>query len=205
VAALAACLTVGCDRLQPAEEGEGADAPFAVVVDPQAVADALGRRQVLEEQVAQTEQQLRSQVAQIAQALESRLQEEREKLGEELTEKELAELSAKVEDAQARLRQAQRLAQARSRTYRTSLRQQFWEELRPVAAGLARERGASLVLMVTDAVLWFDPEEDITDEVIAVMRARRATGPEGDAQERGAQAPPDDPEGSEQARPQPAQ
>ncbi|MEJ2133168.1 MAG: hypothetical protein P8Y95_16445, partial [Gammaproteobacteria bacterium] len=52
---------------------------------------------------------------------------------------------------------------------------EFLNDVRPHAAEIAAARGAKLVLTAATNMIWFDASIDITDEVIAAMRARAST------------------------------
>ena len=45
------------------------------------------------------------------------------------------------------------------------------QNVKPVAEGIARSQGISVVLETTDNLIWFDASVDITDEVIAEFRS----------------------------------
>jgi Skp family chaperone for outer membrane proteins len=161
----AAALTIaGCGQV-----GVGGGAPVAVI-DLDAVARALGRDDVIVQQINQANQQLTSQLGQVATNLQEQVNAEREKyevVGDE-AEAELQQLTAV---ANQRLQQTQRLAQQRSAEFRQAVINAFRNEVQPYAREIAEERGASAVITVATPMLWFDSEADITDEVIAAMRA----------------------------------
>ena len=58
-------------------------------------------------------------------------------------------------------------AATRQAQVRAQLIKQFREEVRPIAEQVAKDKGASVVLLTNDNVLWYDPTVDITDGVIA--------------------------------------
>jgi hypothetical protein len=68
------------------------------------------------------------------------------------------------------------IAKARQQEIRNELIRQFRNEIRPVAERIAKQRGATMVLLPTDQLLWFDRVTDITDELIAELRAVALSG-----------------------------
>ena len=48
----------------------------------------------------------------------------------------------------------------------------FRRDVAEIAQEIANRAGSKLVLVSNYETIWFDPTADITDEVIAVMRAR---------------------------------
>lgn len=145
--------------------------PDALVVDIVAVAKALGRDEVMQKQLESTRDQLNQQLASITQDLSSQVKEKKAALGDKPSgddEKALEEFTLKASQT---LKQTQLLARQKALAYRNSLIEKFHDEVRTQAAAIARQRGASTVLMANESTLWFDPEADITDEVIARMRA----------------------------------
>ena len=67
------------------------------------------------------------------------------------------------------------MAIQKSTKYRTDLIQHFRNEVGAIAQDVARRSGSKLVLVSNYETIWFDPSADITDEVIAIMRARNNT------------------------------
>ncbi|MDZ7827283.1 MAG: OmpH family outer membrane protein [Gammaproteobacteria bacterium] len=160
--ALLALVVAGCDQLDAGRSG-------VAVIDLDAVARALGRDDVIAQQINQANQQLTSQLGQVAKDLQQQLEEERDKY-EVVGDEAQAELEQKTAVANQRLQQTQRLAQQRSAEFRTAVINAFRNEVQPYASEIARERGAVAVVTVATPMLWFDAEVDITDEVIAAMR-----------------------------------
>ncbi|MAT66560.1 MAG: hypothetical protein CMN57_13080 [Gammaproteobacteria bacterium] len=145
------------------------DSPL--VVDITAVAKALGRDEVMEQQLAATRDQLNRQLDEITHDLNSQLEEKQAELAEQADEAQTQELQALALQARQTLEQTRALAQQKALAYRSSLVLAFQEEVRAEAAEIARQRGATSVMLANVATLWFDPRTDITGEVIARMRA----------------------------------
>jgi len=47
------------------------------------------------------------------------------------------------------------------------------QKLQPIAQAIANDKGASIVLVSSPSLIWFDATVDITDEVIAKLRAQQ--------------------------------
>ena len=158
----------GVISLLAACEMPTAGTPVAII-DLDAVARALGRDDVIAQQINLANQQLAGQLGQVATNLQQQVQAERDKyevIGDE-AERELQQLTAV---ANQRLQQTQQLAQQRSAQFRQQVIASFRAEVTPYAQQIADARGASAIITVATPMLWFDPDADITDEVIAEMR-----------------------------------
>lgn len=156
-----AAMVAGC---QP----QGGAAGVAII-DLDAIARALGRDDVIAQQINVANQQLAGQLGQVATNLQQQVQarrDEYEVIGDE-AEQELQELTAV---ANQRLQQTQQLAQQRSAQFRQAVINSFRNEVTPYASEIASARGAVAVVTVATPMLWFDAKADITDEVIAAMR-----------------------------------
>lgn len=139
------------------------------VIDLDQVARALGRDDVIAQQINQATQQLSAQLTEVARTLQQELEEERgryEVIGDE-AEKELEEKTAA---ANLRLQQTQALAQQRAAEFRQSVINNFRAEVQPYASEAAKSRGAKAVITVATPMIWFDSRVDITEDVIAKMR-----------------------------------
>lgn len=162
VAIASLMLLAGC-------EPQGGDRAALAIIDLDAVARALGRDDVIAQQINQANQQLAGELGQVATNLQQQVQARREEfevIGDE-AEEELQQLTAV---ANQRLQQTQQLAQQRSAQFRQAVINSFRNEVTPYAQQIASERGAVAVLTVATPMLWFDSDVDITDEVIAEMR-----------------------------------
>ncbi len=151
-------------------EPQGGGRAAVAIIDLDAVARALGRDDVIAQQINQANQQLAGQLGQVATSLQQQVQarrDEYEVIGDE-AEQELQQLTAV---ANQRLQQTQQLAQQRSAQFRQAVINSFRNEVTPYAQKIATERGAVAVVTVATPMLWFDSNADITDEVIAEMRA----------------------------------
>lgn len=167
--AAASVVASGCGPLT----GDGAVA----VVDLAAVAKATGQDQVMAEQVEAVRRELGTQLSQIAGDLEKQLQAEQARLGGAVAAsraKEFQELTAR---ARQQLAETQALAQQKAQDYQVGIAAGYRRAVGPVAADIAKSKGAAVVLVSDATMLWFDTTADITDEVIAELRSKPVSLP----------------------------
>jgi Skp family chaperone for outer membrane proteins len=162
--------------LTACQGGGDAQSPIAVV-DLDAVAQSIGRDDVIEQQLATANQQLVSEVNQLAAKLQTELDAHKARLeterGED-AETQLAELALR---ANQQLEETKLLAQARSAQVQTALIQQFQTEVKPTVADVARRHGARLAVSTASGLVWFEPNLDITGQVIAELRSKAQSAP----------------------------
>lgn len=156
-------LVVGCERTP--------QSPVAIV-DLDAVASALGRDDVIEQQINAANEKLSSQVLQIAKTLQEQLREQQASIGERPDAEKQSQLEARTAEANRQLQATQAEARQRAALFRNAVVARFRAEVQPVAMEIARQRGVSIVLTSAVPTVWFDSSIDITGEVIAAMRAR---------------------------------
>ena len=175
----ASVLLGGCDQ-QPASIQ-------TLVVDPIPVAKSLGRDELMQKQLDSAIEQLNAQVQQHSSGLSAKVEQEKDKLGKNPNDESTAKFRELVATASENIKQTQLMARQKAADYRASLLEEFNAELRAVAADIAKQRGASHVLVVDDNLLWFDPTADITADVIAKLRAKAgadSTPPSASASEK---------------------
>ena len=176
IALCASGLLAACDKLpNPMSQRPAAPPPVATVaiLDLGAVAKALGRDEVFREQVEAAGKELQQQLTQFSSGLQDKLREEQAKLGDAPSEEERQQLQRQVIDAQRQIQHSQLLARQKAAEFQTQLATQFRSEVQPIAAQVARSKGASSVLL-SNSVMWFEPAVDITGAVIDALRARGA-------------------------------
>lgn len=161
-------LSAGCEPIAPGP----AQAGGTLVLDLNVIARATGQDAALRDAVAAATSTLNAQLGEVATRLEQQLEAERAKLGKAPSDAEQERLQALALQAQQQYGQTQQLALQRRRDFETGLVRALLDQVRPIAQSIARERGAAVVMVAETQVLWFDPDADITDEIIAEMRAR---------------------------------
>lgn len=152
-------------------DGTTADTRVAVI-DLTATAKATGEDLVMEQQMESARAELSAQLTQIAGDLEKRLQSEQTRLGGAAKASGSKEFQQFTAQARQQLAQTQALAQQKVQEYQVGLVSRFRQSVQAVAADIARSRGAGVVLAADSTMLWFEPALDITDEVIAALRAK---------------------------------
>lgn len=158
-------LLVGCNEL-----GFSFNNPI-LIVDLDAVAKATGRQELMQKELEFANLRLTEQLKLVASQLEDSVSEEKDKLGKSPTSKEKQQLETLVLQAQQQLVNSKNLAVQQSSEFRSDLILRFREEVKNIALNIAKRSGSKLVLISNYETIWFDPAADITDEVIAQMRA----------------------------------
>ncbi len=143
-----------------------------LVVDLNAVAKATGRQELMQKELELANTQLSEQLKLVASRLEDSIEEEKLKIGKSPSKAQQQQLEQLVAKAQNQLINTKNLAVQKSSDFRADLIQQFRKEVSEIAQNVARRSGSKLVLVSNYETIWFDPSADITDEVIAIMRAR---------------------------------
>ena len=182
-AALSAAIMIGCEKQSgsapqaeaqaPAASPAPASAqPRAAVVDLDAVAKAIGADTVIASRIKEAVEQLNEQLINAAMQMEEQLKEEQTKLAADAPQEERVRLARMVQAARQQVQSNKAVAQMRAQQVRAQLIVSFRQQIRPHAANVARANNANLVLLPSDTVLWFDASVDITDELIAELRAK---------------------------------
>jgi Skp family chaperone for outer membrane proteins len=156
--------------------------PFAgrgdvVVLDLAAVAKATGQDKVMEEQMVAARETLAAQLGQIAGDLEKQLQTEQSRRGGAAAAAREQDFQQLAAQARQQLAQTQALAQQKAQDFQMGLAAGYRQAVQPVVTQIAQSRGASVVLVADASMLWFDPDTDITAEVIAELRSKPVTFP----------------------------
>ena len=157
----------GCEQFQAASN--------TVVLDLDVIAKATGQAATIKQQVEKANNELTTQLQNISTQLNDQLAEEKKKLGKKPSAEHKKNMQQLTIQANQKMQQAKTLASQKSQQYRAALIQQLRKNIQPIAEKIARERGADIVSMSNNAMIWFNPEIDITDEVIAVVRAQPLT------------------------------
>jgi len=157
----------GCDNFQSASN--------TVILDLDAIAKATGQADIITQQIEQANNELNSQLSNISNQLNEQLASEQKKLGKKPSKEDKLKLQQLSVQANQKMQQAKNIAAQKSQQYKVALVQQLRKKIQPIAESIAREKGASIVSAVNNSTIWFNPKVDITDEIIAEMRAQPAT------------------------------
>lgn len=155
-----------CDQLPTAQRNKG-----VAVLDLNAVAKATERDQAINQSMESARVDLNAQLTQIAGDLEKQLKDQQDKAGPSPQPVEQQQLQNMAAEAQRQLAEKQQLAQQKAQQLQLELVSEFKRQVQPVAEQIAKSQGAEIVVILDDAILWFDSVVDITDEVIAELRA----------------------------------
>ncbi|MEO0973537.1 MAG: OmpH family outer membrane protein [Pseudomonadota bacterium] len=151
-------------------------APIAVI-DLQVIARALGRDDVMSQQITVVNETLRQQLQSAAEQLREQLQAEQDALGDDATDEDQQRFDQLLSTANQRLEESQRTVQLRSSQFQQAVVADFRREVTAIAREIAASEGAQAVLLSTNtSLLWYDSTIDITEEVIARMRERDKQG-----------------------------
>lgn len=145
----------------------------AMLVDLDAVAKALGQDEVIQQKITAAEQELQVQLKNILAELQGKVKIAQDSLTAKSSAEDKERVAQLTVQAQQTLRNEQAAAQQRVNQVRLELVNKFRDEIKAVAEPIARALGVKKVETISSAILWFDPEIDITDEVIAKLRARQ--------------------------------
>ena len=147
----------------------------ALVVDVMAVARALGRDEVMQQQLDQARQLLNKQLLQISTDLNAQLKEKQAEItggnGKDSEEVKM-KLDALARQASVQLSNTQKIATQKAADFRGRLVKEFRDEVMHVSQGIAQQRKAEFVY-TSSTLLWYASPVDITDEVIGQMRAQQ--------------------------------
>ena len=161
---LVAVFLTGCDQIPGMGGG-------VAVIDLGAVAKASGQEAAIQQQAEAQRANLNAQLQEAAASLDSQLTAEREKIGDAPNEEQTQQLQQMAGKAQRQYAVAQQQAQAQAQQFETNLVMSFREKVKPIVEQVSLARGAKVVMLTDVTMLWFVPSVDVTDEVIAKLRA----------------------------------
>ena len=142
-----------------------------VILDLDAIAKATGQADIIKQQIDKANNELTAQLTTISNKLKEQLSAEKEKMSKKLSKDEKKKLEQLTILANQKMQQSRNIANQKSQQYRVALIQNLRRNIQPIAEKIARERNADIVTAVNNSTIWFNPESDITDEVIAKIRA----------------------------------
>ena len=153
-----------CDQLQSTSN--------TAILDLDVIAKATGQADVIKQQIEQANAELNAQLTTISSQLNEQLADEKKKMGKKLSKDEQQKLQQLTVLANQKMQQARQIASQKSQQYRAALIQQLRLNIKPIAEKIALARGADIVVTTNNTTIWFNPKIDITDEVIAAVRAQ---------------------------------
>ena len=159
----------GCENFQSSSN--------TAVLDLDAIANATGQAAIIKQQIEKANKDLNSQLTTISSKLNEQLASENKKMGKKPTITDKRNMEQLTLQANQRMQQAKALASQKSQQYQAALIQQLRQHVQPIAEKIARTRGVDIVLTSNNSMIWFNPVIDITDEIIAAMRAQPLAQP----------------------------
>jgi len=143
-----------------------------VVLDLTVIAKATGQDEIIKKEIEKASANLNNQLAEVSGSLEEQLKTKKEKIGKKPNKEEQQQFQQLALQANQKLRQTQSLAQVKIKEFEKKLVASWHQKIKPIAQEIAQKKGASVVLVSTPSVIWFDATVDITDEVIAKIRSQ---------------------------------
>jgi Skp family chaperone for outer membrane proteins len=144
-------------------------------LDLDAVAKATGRDVLIARAVEAATQQLNAQLVQAARDMDDEIKQLQSKFGTSPTPQQQAELQRARARAQQNIQNNKLVAESARNRVRAEQILLFRNEVRPIAAEVARQHNAEMVIIPNDNVVWHANTIDITGEVITQWRARPPT------------------------------
>jgi len=166
-------LLLGCSGSSETTRPEATQS--VAIVDLDAVAQRLGRIEVMNEKIgkqgAEYDRQLNEFQAQLQASFDAKMRE----FGQSPTDQQKRALALLAKQSNIRYAQAKQNAVAALRQYRTRLIAEFHEEAKPYALQVANSRGMSMVIPKNQMLfLSYDSQLEITDAVAAAMPKAQA-------------------------------
>jgi len=144
-----------------------------VYVDLAAVAKALGRNEAINKQMMAAKKNVNEQLKVIAADLNKQVETNKKELKSKSIKKNNKDGSQFEKQAQQVMRNKKQDAQTKINQLKVNLLNKFRDEVNVAAEPIAKAVGAKTVMAVNANILWFDPELDITADVIDKMRAKK--------------------------------
>lgn len=177
---MATALLVACAACQPPSSRVSTVKPAtgnAMVVDLDAVAKAMGWDLLIAQKVEAATASLNAQLLLAAESLEKEFKKLQADVGPSPTKEQLLQLQQVKLKVQQTIQSNKLVAEQARESIRTQQILLYRKEIKPVAARLAQNQQAQVVLIANQDVVWFDPATDITGKVIDEIRAKASTIP----------------------------
>ena len=145
----------------------------AVYVDLAAVANALGRNEVINKQMAAAEKSVNEQLNAIATGLNEQLEKKQKELASKSKKKDGDSIAQFEKNALQVMQNKKIEAQTKINQLKLNLLNQFRDEIKVVAIPMAKAVGADSIVIINVNMLWFDPTLDITADIIAKLSKKK--------------------------------
>jgi Skp family chaperone for outer membrane proteins len=168
-----AMLLAGCG-FQPGSQTASAPKGGMAVIDLDEVAKTIGRTQEINDSWQVRKRALDQALQQAQTKFRDEITAKKQEFGEQPTDEQQQTLIALEREANNRLLQAGRKAQADLEGFRNQMVAQFRAEIRPFAKQVATEKGLSIVIPRNEGfLLSVDPGVDITSDVISAYQFKK--------------------------------
>ena len=144
------------------------------VVDLDAIAKTLGRDKVITNEVGRYLKTKQADINKERDQLKAELAKEEKKLGKSPKPAQKADYENMARRSELQLRKDVIDARRGAVELRGKLISEFTDEVKPVAARLAKKKGFGLVLVKQPGMLFIDDSADITAEVAKTLKARES-------------------------------
>ena len=176
--ACSALLSIGCNNIEQTAPPTAAAKPSAgiAIIDLDEVARQLGSDKKIVNAIKQRESALNTKLVELAQNYTSEFKKQKEAIEAQAQNQEgEVQLATYKQQVNQNFKTARAQAQQNLSQHRQKLIGQFREAVRPTARKVAQQRGLSVIVTQQDSLLYdFDPECDITDDVVKALRASTA-------------------------------
>lgn len=143
-----------------------------VVVDLVAVSKATGQDEIISEKMKAVNADLTLQLGDIVTSFNKQLADQKKGFGVDISVEEQQKLQEMLIKANQMLAQKQTEANIKAQQHKEGLIKKWRDKIQPLVKAIADKKHATVVLVQTASVMWFDSAIDITDEVIAMLREK---------------------------------
>ena len=131
-----------------------------------------GQDDVIENQMKAVNADLTLQLGEIVTGFNKQLADQKKKFGADINVDEQQKLQEMLIKANQLLAQKQTEANLKAQQHKEGLIKTWRDKIQPLVKSIAAKKGATVVLVQSSSVMWFDSEIDITGEVIAALREK---------------------------------
>lgn len=164
---------------------QGAKSSSVAILDIARVAKETGHSDKINQELQQVSEQLKKDLLDIQNKLQAELKTSQEKMGSTPTEQQRQEFGQMITDAQNRLKNAQNQAALTMQQKKNDAVKKLRDDIRSIAADIAKARGMQIVLLKNDnVILTYGEEIDITNEVIAKINKANPVKPAAKTEEK---------------------
>lgn len=143
-----------------------------VIVDLDAVSKASGQDEIISEKMKAVNADLTLQLGDIVTSFNKQLADQKKKFGVDISIEEQQKLQEMLIKANQLLAQKQTEANLKAQQYKEGLIKKWRDKIQPLVKAIADKKHATVVLVKSSSVMWFDSAIDITDEMIASLREK---------------------------------